>query len=165
MKCLRCGCTEDKVIDTRIAREGEAIRRRRECLRCGNRFTTYEAILRTEAVVVKRDGTREDFDPDKLWKGIRHACWKRPVSETQIDQAVRNISNNLNQAQEREVSSHYIGELAMNELRRLDHVAYVRFASVYRRFEDIGQFVNEIKSLTDNSTEQISAEKSATDND
>lgn len=149
MKCLQCGCTEDKVIDTRIAREGEAIRRRRECLRCANRFTTYEAIIRTEAVVVKRDGTREDFDPDKLWKGIRHACWKRPVSEAQIDEAVRNITIALNQTPEREISSHYLGELAMHELHKLDQVAYVRFASVYRRFEDVGQFVNEINKLAD----------------
>lgn len=148
MKCLQCGCADDKVIDTRIAREGEAIRRRRECLRCGHRFTTYESILRTEAVVIKRDGTREDFDPDKLRKGIQHACWKRPISETQIDQAVRDISAALNQHQDREISSHYIGELVMNELRMLDHVAYVRFASVYRRFEDIGEFVNEIRKLT-----------------
>ena len=148
MKCLLCGCAEDKVIDTRVAREGEAIRRRRECLQCGHRFTTYESIIRNEIVVVKRDGTREDFEPDKLREGMRHACWKRPVSEDQIDQAVKAVTNALEQVQEREIGSTFIGELTMNELRILDHVAYVRFASVYRRFEDIGEFVSEIRKLT-----------------
>jgi len=156
MKCLKCGCLDDKVIDSRIARDGESIRRRRQCLRCDYRFTTYESILRTEAVIIKRDGGREDFNPEKLRRGIRHACWKRPISETQIDAVINDIITQIENAHSREISSQYVGELVMSELRQLDHVAYVRFASVYRRFEDIGEFVNEIKSLT---------KKNSSDND
>lgn len=148
MKCLKCGHTNDKVIDSRIARDGESIRRRRQCLRCDFRFTTYESIIRTEAVIIKRDGGREDFNPEKLRRGIRHACWKRPISEAQIDEMVNDITGEIENLHEREISSQFIGELVMSELRHIDHVAYVRFASVYRRFEDIGEFVNEIKSLT-----------------
>jgi len=154
MKCLRCGCTDDKVIDSRIAREGEAIRRRRECIKCEYRFTTYESIIKTEAVIIKRDGGREDFNPEKLRQGVRHACWKRPVSEVQIDEMVSKIGTEIEAMTEREISSQYVGELVMNELRKVDHVAYVRFASVYRRFEDIGEFVNEIKNLTKNNSQE-----------
>lgn len=152
MKCLKCGFTNDKVIDSRIARDGESIRRRRQCLRCDYRFTTYESIIRTEAVIIKRDGGREDFNPEKLRRGIRHACWKRPVSEAQIDEMVNNITHQIENLHEREISSQFVGELVMKELRHVDHVAYVRFASVYRRFEDIGEFLNEIKSLTKKSS-------------
>ena len=154
MKCLRCGCTDDKVIDSRIVRDGEAIRRRRQCIKCEYRFTTYESIIKTEAVIIKRDGGREDFNPEKLRQGVRHACWKRPVSEIQIDEMVSKIGTEIEAMAEREISSQYVGELVMNELRKVDHVAYVRFASVYRRFEDIGEFVNEIKNLTKRNSQE-----------
>ena len=149
MRCPKCANLDDKVVDTRVSKEGESIRRRRECLNCGSRFTTYELVVRNEFVVVKRDSTREDFNPEKLKMGVRRACWKRPVSEEQIDQAVRNITERLENMQEREIASQIVGEQVMRELEQLDEVAYVRFASVYRRFKDIDQFVNEIRSLTD----------------
>jgi transcriptional repressor NrdR len=149
MKCPKCSCTEDKVIDTRVSKDGDSIRRRRECLACGNRFTTYEGLLRTEVAVVKRDGTREDFDPEKLRKGLRRACWKRPVSVEQIEEIVRAITAEIEKRYQREISSQDLGQLVMEELSDLDHVAYVRFASVYRSFEDVGEFINEIQSLTD----------------
>jgi len=140
---------DDKVVDSRIGKDGEAIRRRRECARCGHRFTTYESYLRTELIVVKRDGVREDFNPGKLHEGIRLACWKRPVSEEAIDGIVHRIQTHLEGLQDREVSSQQLGQMVMEELQRLDHVAYVRFASVYRRFEDIGEFLDEIANLQD----------------
>ncbi len=149
MRCPSCTCLDDKVVDTRISRDGDAIRRRRECTRCGNRFTTYETYLRAELTVVKRDGTREDLNPEKLRDGIRHACWKRPVSEGEIDQVVRNVIDALEKVQDREIPSQSLGQMVMDELKQVDHVAYVRFASVYRRFEDIGEFLDTIKTLTD----------------
>ncbi len=148
MRCPKCGCLDDKVIETRVSREGDAIRRRRECLSCDHRFTTRESIVQTEIMVVKRDGTREDFNPEKLRMGIRHACWKRPVSEKQVDRLVADIGAKFTKMFEREVSSKVIGELVMEGLQTLDEVAYVRFASVYRRFKDIDQFINEVQSLT-----------------
>lgn len=148
MRCPKCGCPDDKVVDTRVSRDGDGIRRRRECLACANRFTTVEALLRADLVVVKRDGTREDFNPEKLRDGIRHACWKRPIAQEAIDTAVRDITNELETVQDRELSSHRLGEMVMERLRHLDHVAYVRFASVYRRFEDIDEFLDEIRNLT-----------------
>ena len=149
MRCPKCSCLDDKVTDTRISKEGDSIRRRRECLNCGNRFTTYESVLRTEVVVIKRDGTREDFDMEKIRLGIRKACWKRPVSEEQLETVVKAIAERLENMQEREVASQVVGELVMKELQQLDEVAYVRFASVYRRFKDIDQFINEIRKLTE----------------
>ena len=149
MRCPSCGCLEDKVLDTRISKEGENIRRRRECLECSFRFTTYEAVLRADIVVVKHDGRREDFCQQKLGQGVRRACWKRPVSQEQIEGVVKRISERLEAMQEREVSSNAIGEMVMNELQQLDEVAYVRFASVYRRFKDIEQFINEIRTLNE----------------
>ncbi len=149
MRCPKCANLDDKVVDTRVSKEGESTRRRRECLNCGTRFTTYEMVVRHEFVIVKRDGTREEFNPEKLKMGVRRACWKRPVGEEQIDQAVRNISERLENMQEREIASQLVGEKVMHELERLDEVAYVRFASVYRRFKDIDQFINEIRHLTD----------------
>jgi len=149
MLCPKCSGLDDKVTDTRISKEGDSIRRRRECLSCGNRFTTYESILRAEVVVVKRDGTREDYDMEKIRLGIRKACWKRPVSEEQIETVVKAITERLENLQEREVPSQAVGEMVMKELQQLDEVAYVRFASVYRRFKDIDQFINEIRKLTD----------------
>ncbi|MFA5205922.1 MAG: transcriptional regulator NrdR [Lentisphaeria bacterium] len=149
MRCPKCSCGDDKVIDTRVSKEGDSIRRRRECLNCGQRFTTYENITRAEVVVVKRDGSREDFNAEKVRAGVRHACWKRPVSEEQIEDVVRRVAERLENMQEREVASQVVGELVMRELQHLDEVAYVRFASVYRRFKDIDQFLDEIRNLTD----------------
>ncbi len=147
MRCPQCNCDEDKVIDTRVIREGESIRRRRQCLHCGHRFTTYEFIVRSEKQVIKHDGHREDFDPEKLRTGIRRACWKRPVSAAVVDQAVQKISNWVENLPEREVSSAAIGEQVMDVLRTVDEVAYVRFASVYRRFKDADDFMETIKNL------------------
>lgn len=149
MRCPKCSCLDDKVIDTRISKEGDSIRRRRECLKCGGRFTTYEMVMHTDFVVVKRDGTREEFNPEKLKAGIRKACWKRPVSEEQVDGMLKSIVDRLETMQDREISSQVLGELVMGALQKVDEVAYVRFASVYRRFKDIDQFINEIKHLTD----------------
>ena len=149
MRCPQCGCLDDKVIETRVSREGDAIRRRRACDGCGSRFTTYEAVVRTEKQVVKRDGRREDFNPEKLRLGLRKACWKRPIGETEIDELIRRVSSGLENIPPREVASQEIGEMVMAELQQLDEVAYVRFASVYRRFKGVDQFVNEIRKLTD----------------
>ncbi len=149
MKCLKCGCFDDRVVDTRESREGENIRRRRECVKCGHRFTTHEMVLRAEMLVVKRDKAREDFNPAKIRAGVRQACWKRPISELQIDKIVQNVTRVLEEYPEREVPSHYVGEVVMEELRKADHVAFVRFASVYRSFEDVGEFLDEIRNLTE----------------
>jgi transcriptional repressor NrdR len=149
MKCPKCACMDDRVVDSRISKEGDSIRRRRECARCNHRFTTYETYLRTEVVVVKRNGVREDFNPAKLYEGIRLACWKRPISEEAIEDIVHRIQTHLDGLQEREISSLQVGQMVMEELQRLDHVAFVRFASVYRRFQDIGEFLEEIASLQD----------------
>jgi len=147
MRCPECSCVDDKVIDTRVSKEGESIRRRRECAKCGHRFTTYEMLMRAEAVVIKADGTRVEFDPAKLLNGIRMACWKRNVSPEQIEEAVRRITNRVAQLQQREVPTKVIGAMVMDELQKLDRVAYIRFASVYRRFEDAGQFIDEVQNL------------------
>ena len=139
MKCPYCGEVESKVIDSRPADDGERIRRRRECLGCGKRFTTYEVVETVPLMVVKKDKSREAFNRQKLLNGLMRACEKRPVSYQQLEDAVSNI--------EREVSSMYIGELAMEELKSIDDVAYVRFASVYRQFSDINTFMDELKDL------------------
>ena len=148
MRCPKCGFLEDKVIDSRVTKEGGIVRRRRECARCANRFTTQEEIVPTEIVVVKRDQSREDFDPRKIREGVKRALWKRPVADGDREQLLRRICQRLELLGEREIPSAAIGEIAMAELRRLDEVAYVRFASVYRQFEDIGEFVKEIRGLT-----------------
>ena len=144
MKCPKCQCDEDKVLDSRAARDGAAIRRRRECQKCGYRFTTYEEIDRDEVLVVKRDGTRQTFDRSKVDKAIRIACGKRPVSDeqirTMIDNVVRNIEGD-------EVPAGKIAELVMNELYRVDEVAYIRFASVYRQFKDVVQFLSAVTEI------------------
>lgn len=147
MRCPRCGCTDDKVIETRAARDGDSIRRRRMCVDCEHRFTTYEMVVRTEFVVVKRDATREEFNVEKIRQGIQRACWKRPVTAEQIDETVRAIIRTLEALPEREIPSRRIGQAVMEALRELDEVAYVRFASVYRRFRDIDQFIAEIKEM------------------
>ncbi len=148
MQCPKCKCLDDKVIDTRISKDGESTRRRRECSACAFRFTTYEMIVRTELVVVKRDGAREEFNPRKLRQGIAIACRKRPVSEDQIDEMVKNIVAGFDSLQEREVSSEALGAAVMAELQKTDEVAYVRFASVYRHFTDVEQFTKEIIRLS-----------------
>jgi len=147
MRCPKCGCMEDRVIDSRIARDGNAIRRRRECLRCHHRFTTYETIERHPLLVIKRDGRREPFQREKLRNGILRACEKRPIGPRQIDEVVERIEMELHDEFESEVPYREIGERVMRELRLLDPVAYVRFASVYRRFEEVDEFIQAIKRL------------------
>ena len=147
MKCPFCACEESKVIDSRPTDEGERIRRRRECTSCGKRFTTYEIIESVPVIVVKKDRSREVFDRNKLFSGMLRACEKRPVSLDAIEQAVDEIENSLQNSLDREVTSQRIGELAMEKLKALDEVAYVRFASVYRQFKDINTFMEELAKL------------------
>jgi len=147
MRCPKCGCQDDKVIDSRASREGATIRRRRECLKCGYRFTTYEEIERAGLFVVKRDGRREEFSKGKLLSGIKKACQKRPISPKAIEDLVERIENEVTDKYEREVPGEVIGKLVMDSLRQLDQVAYVRFASVYRRFQEATDFVHEVKKL------------------
>ena len=147
MKCPYCGYEESKVIDSRPADEGERIRRRRECLKCGKRFTTHEVIETVPIVVVKRDKSREVFDRAKLTAGILRACEKRPVSVQQIEKMVDEIEAKLQSSLDREVSSMTIGELTMEQLKGVDEVAYVRFASVYHQFKDINTFMDELNKL------------------
>ncbi len=147
MRCPKCGCLEDKVIDSRASREGSAIRRRRECVACEHRYTTYEQIERARLMVLKRDGRTEEFSKDKLLNGIEKACQKRPVSQEQIDNLVEAIVNDLAQQLEREVPWSAIGLRVMEGLRDLDAVAYVRYASIYRRFDEATDFVQEVKKL------------------
>ncbi len=153
MRCPQCRHVEDRVIDTRVCRGGESIRRRRECLGCGHRFTTYEVIVRTEKQIVKRDGRREDFDPEKLRTGVRRACGKRPISTDAIDRLIQKVAAYIEQRPDREIPSQDLGEMVMNELKDLDEVAYVRFASVYRHFQDVDDFVHTVRNLTDQQDE------------
>src|SRR2546428_4756350 len=147
MRCPKCGSQDDKVIDSRGSREGATIRRRRECLGCGHRFTTYEEVERGGLVVLKRDGRREEFSKDKLLSGLRKACQKRPISPKLLEDLVEKISDEVTNKYEREVPAEVIGRLVMNELRQTDEVAYVRFASVYRRFQEATDFVQEVKTM------------------
>ena len=147
MKCPFCGCEESKVIDSRPTDEGERIRRRRECVGCFKRFTTYEIIESVPVIVVKKDKSREVFDRTKLFNGLLRACEKRPVSLESIEHAVDQIEATLQNSLDREVTSVRIGELAMDKLKDLDEVAYVRFASVYRQFKDINTFMDELAKL------------------
>jgi transcriptional repressor NrdR len=147
MRCPKCGCQDDKVIDSRSSREGATIRRRRECIQCGHRYTTYEEIERSGLVVTKRDGRREDFSREKLISGISKACQKRPVSPKVIEELVERIWNQVTDQYEQEVPAEAIGKLVMDGLRQVDQVAYVRFASVYRRFQEATDFVQEVKKL------------------
>ncbi|MBR2921225.1 MAG: transcriptional repressor NrdR [Kiritimatiellae bacterium] len=144
MKCPKCSKDNDKVLDSRTAREGAAIRRRRECLCCGYRFTTYEEIDRDEVLVIKSDGSRQPFDRSKVDKAIRRACGKRPVSDEQIRTMIDHVVERL---EGDEVRSEAIAELVMEELHRVDEVAYIRFASVYRRFTDVAQFLSAITEI------------------
>lgn len=147
MKCPKCGVLDDKVVDSRLSRDGASIRRRRECLACSFRFTTYEGIESQDVRVIKSDGRYQPFDRQKLLNGMMRACEKRPVSKEQIEAAALEIVNELEREYDNEIPVRVIGEAVMRKLRELDEVAYVRFASVYRRFEDIGEFEQEIKSM------------------
>jgi len=147
MHCPKCGCLEDKVIDSRLSKDGDSIRRRRECLECEHRFTTYEEIERADIRVIKRDGRGEPFDRRKLSGGLLKACEKRPISIEAIEHAVEEIVQELEANYQREVPSNIIGAKVMEKLHALDDVAYVRYASVYRQFQDIGEFIDEIKSM------------------
>ena len=147
MKCPFCSFEESKVIDSRPTDEGERIRRRRECMKCGKRFTTYEVIESVHLIVVKKDKSREQFDRNKLMGGMLRACEKRPVPLQTIEAAVDDIESYLQNSLDREVTSDMIGELAMDKLRDIDEVAYVRFASVYRQFKDITTFLDEVSKL------------------
>ena len=147
MKCPFCGYEESKVIDSRPTDEGEKIRRRRECIACAKRFTTYEIIESVPIVVVKKDKSRQAFDRVKLFNGMLRACEKRPVSIDQIEKVVSDIETELQNSLDREVTSVHIGELVMDKLKGLDEVAYVRFASVYRQFKDINTFMDELTKL------------------
>ena len=147
MRCPRCACQDDKVVDSRATKEGAGVRRRRECLNCGHRFTTYEEIIQAELKVLKRDNTHEDFDREKLRRGIEKACWKRNIRPEQIDTLLSKIVMEIETEYDREISSVEIGTKAMAALRQLDKVAYVRFASVYRDFKDIDEFISEIRTI------------------
>ena len=147
MKCPYCAHLGDKVVDSRESKEGEVIRRRRECLECGKRFTSYERIDEIPYMVVKKDGSRERFDRQKLIGGLLKACEKRPVSLAAVERVADRIEGTLQERPEREIATAEIGQSVMDELKTLDKVAYVRFASVYRHFRDIGEFMNELKDL------------------
>ena len=147
MKCPFCSFEESKVIDSRPTADGDRIRRRRECLKCSKRFTTYEIVETMPIIVIKKDNTREVFSREKLMTGLLRACQKRPVSVDAIESLIDEIESELRNSLEREVKSEYIGELVMNKLKSLDEVAYVRFASVYRQFKDINTFLEELNKL------------------
>lgn len=147
MYCSKCGSLEDKVIDSRLAKDGKSIRRRRECVDCGFRYTTYEEIERLELRVLKRNGSSEPFDRHKVIGGMLKACEKRPVSRADVERAAEEIVSELESSYDREISSQHLGAKVMEKLHSLDAVAYVRYASVYRQFQDIGEFIDEIQSL------------------
>ncbi len=147
MKCPYCGVDNDKVIDSRSNNDGFSIRRRRECLGCQRRFTTYERVEQSSIKVIKKDGGREPFDQDKIRSGLEKACWKRPVSNEQIRQLIETVEREVHDSFESEVPADKIGEIIMQHLRHVDQVAYVRFASVYRQFEDVHDFVDELQPM------------------
>ena len=147
MKCPFCGYTESRVVDSRPADEGATIRRRRECMSCARRFTTYEIMERLPLVVIKKDGSRQTFDKMKLLNGMLRACEKRPVSLTELESVADDIEQELQNYLEREITTSLIGELVMKRLKDLDEVAYVRFASVYREFKDVNTFMDELNKL------------------
>jgi transcriptional repressor NrdR len=147
MKCPFCGFKEDKVVDSRATAEEAAVRRRRECAKCGKRFTTYEYVEEVSLMVIKKDGRREAFDRKKILGGIMKACEKRPISIEKMEEIATQVERAVQKKSDREVSSSRIGELVMEKLKALDDVAYVRFASVYRQFKDVGQFMVELKDI------------------
>jgi len=147
MRCPKCGCQDDKVVDSRASREGATIRRRRECITCQHRFTTYEEVERQGMVILKRDGRREEFSKDKLLSGVRKACQKRPISQKVLEDLVERIVETVDNKFEDEVPAEFIGKQVMDGLRDIDDVAYVRYASVYRRFQEATDFVQEVQKL------------------
>ena len=147
MKCPYCGYKEDKVVDSRATSEESAVRRRRECLNCGKRFTTYEYIEEVSLMVIKKDGRREPYERKKILAGIVKACEKRPISMEKMEEVIVQVERAIQKKSDREVASSRIGELVMERLKALDDVAYVRFASVYRQFKDVGQFMVELKDI------------------
>ena len=147
MRCPKCTSIDDKVIDSRISKEGSSIRRRRECLECGHRFTTTEFIVREGIVVIKRDSRREDFDREKLVRSVRAACQKRPVDAEQIGMLVEDVVDALEAQYDTDIPTRAIGDAVMSRLRKIDEVAYVRFASVYKEFRDVSEFMLEINAL------------------
>ena len=161
MKCPFCGHLDDRVVDSRESREGDAIRRRRECARCERRFTSYERIDEIPYMVVKKDGTRERFEREKVIAGMLKACEKRPVSVAVLEAVANRIEAALYERPEKEMSAEVLGALVMDELKTLDKVAYVRFASVYRDFRDIGEFMEELKGLLDGHDEKEGGARAA----
>jgi len=151
MKCPFCQSDNDRVIDSRASEDGCAIRRRRQCLDCKRRYTTYERIEATTVKIVKKDEVREPFDRAKMKRGLEKACWKRPVSDAQLEAIIAAVENDLEANFDAEVESRHVGELVMQHLRELDQVAYVRFASVYREFKDVHDFVSELRPMLDES--------------
>ena len=149
MKCRYCSCEDSKVVDTRPTEDGAVIRRRRECINCGRRFTTYEKVEELPIMVVKKDGRREPFDSMKILAGVRKACEKRPVSAADQDALVREVEKDVFNLLIDEVGSEQVGEMVMSRLRQLDEISYIRFASVYRQFKDISTFMDELKSILD----------------
>ena len=159
MRCPKCTSIEDKVIDSRISREGSTIRRRRECLECGHRYSTTEGLVRDGMVVIKRDGRREDFARDKLVHAVRAACHKRPVDAEQITMLIEDVLDAVEAEYDNQVPTSAIGGHVMQRLRKTDQVAYVRFASVYKEFRDVSEFVHEISSLAPGDASVISKPK------
>lgn len=147
MRCIYCNATESRVVDSRPTEEGSAIRRRRECLGCGRRFTTYEKIETVPIMVIKKDNRREAFDLDKLRRGVLKACEKRPVALAKVDELCQDVEMQITNSLSQEISSTKIGEMVMTRLKDLDEVAYVRFASVYRQFRDLNSFMEELKTI------------------
>ncbi len=157
MKCPFCAAVDDRVVDSRESREGEVIRRRRECAACGRRFTSYETSEEIPYLVVKNDGRRERFDRNKLRTGLAKACEKRPVPPVELDRIVDEVESLLHDSEEREIATSRIGAIEMERLRELDKVAYVRFASVYRKFEDVDEFLHELKNLIGRSDQKVTS--------
>ena len=147
MKCIYCGFADSKVVDSRLNDEGTSIRRRRECLKCGKRFTSYETVEVVPLLVIKRDGSRQAFDPQKVKAGIVKACEKRPVTMAQINSIIEGIEKTLMNTLEQEVQSKVIGDMVMKELKKIDEISYVRFAAVYRQFQDLSTFINFVKTM------------------
>ncbi len=147
MKCMYCGCEDSKVVDSRSTDDGKSIRRRRECIACGKRFTTFETIETVPFLVIKRDGTRQIYDRSKIKNGILRACEKRPISMAEIDKVVDNIEKSLYNSLDEEITSQKIGDLVMEQLKDLDEVAYIRFAAVYRQFKDSATFFEEMSKI------------------
>jgi transcriptional repressor NrdR len=155
MKCPYCYVDNDRVLDSRTSQDGFATRRRRECLACKRRYTTYERIEATTVKIVKKDGSREPFDHVKIKQGLEKACWKRPVSDQQLEVIIAKVENDLEANFESEVESRHVGELVMHHLRDIDEVAYVRFASVYRQFKDVKDFVDELKPMLEDDSHKV----------